>query len=65
MPEEAKDLIERLLRLKPIERLGAGEPGSPNDLQQLLRHPYFKTVDLPNLHLLKVQMGLPSELENQ
>lgn len=29
---EAKDLVERLLKLNPRERLGAGEPESPNNL---------------------------------
>jgi len=29
---EAKDLVERLLKLNPIERLGAGPIGSPNDI---------------------------------
>ena len=29
---EAKDLVERLLKLNPRDRLGAGEPGSPNDM---------------------------------
>ena len=32
---EAKDFVERLLQLNSRDRLGAGEPGSPNDLKQL------------------------------
>lgn len=41
---EAKDLIERLIKIEPKERLGAGQPGTPNDLTQLQRHPYFANV---------------------
>jgi 3-phosphoinositide dependent protein kinase-1 len=46
---EAIDLVERLLKLNPRERLGAGKPGSPNDLQQLVKHPYFKNINFSNL----------------
>ena len=61
---EAKDLVERLLKLKPIERLGAGRFGTPNDINQLLKHPYFKNIDLNNLHQRDVPLLLPLSLRS-
>ena len=42
---EAVNLIEQLLKLLPEERLGAGKPGSANDISCLMSHPYFKQID--------------------
>ena len=61
---EAKDLVERLLKLKPIERLGAGRFGSPNDINQLLKHPFFNSIDLNNLHQSIVPLMLPLSLRS-
>lgn len=58
--EEAKDLVSRLLRLQPSERLGAGPPGTPNDLQQLLKHPYFSELQLSQIYNTIVVLDLPS-----
>lgn len=55
---ETKDLVERLLKLNPQDRLGAGSPGSPNDLNQLIKHPYFSGIDLNNLQTMKVPLTL-------
>lgn len=52
MPIEAVDLINKLLTLNPLERLGYGEPGSDNDYQALKRHPFFKGVNFA-----KIQSG--------
>ena len=41
VPHEAKDLVERLLKLNPNERIGGGKPGTPNDFKMLMSHPYF------------------------
>jgi serine/threonine protein kinase len=40
--KQAKDLIQRLLQIIPSKRLGAGLPGSGNDLEALKNHPFFK-----------------------
>lgn len=61
---EAKDLVERLLKLKPIERLGADRFGSPNDINQLLKHPFFNSIDLNNLHQSIVPLMLPLSLRS-
>eukprot|EP01022_Parablepharisma_sp_SALTPOND_P013318 TRINITY_DN1774_c3_g1_i1.p3 TRINITY_DN1774_c3_g1~~TRINITY_DN1774_c3_g1_i1.p3 ORF type:complete len:406 (-),score=68.49 TRINITY_DN1774_c3_g1_i1:169-1386(-) len=42
--EEAKDIIKKLLRKKPAERLGAG-----NDVDDVLAHPFFKPIDAQKL----------------
>lgn len=38
----AKDLICKLLKVVPTERLGAGLDGSDNDFEALKAHPFFK-----------------------
>lgn len=50
IPEEAKDVITRILVKEPNKRLGAGEPGSEYDISHLKSHPYFKGIDWNNLH---------------
>ncbi|KAK7692547.1 hypothetical protein QCA50_004177 [Cerrena zonata] len=42
--EEAKDLVEKLLMRDPTERLGAGEAGTPNDMNALRAHPFFASI---------------------
>lgn len=50
IPEEAKDIITKILVKEPNKRLGAGEPGSEYDINHLKSHPYFKGIDWNNLH---------------
>ena len=52
IPEEAKDLISKILVKDPNKRLGAGEKGSEYDITHLKNHPYFKGIDWDNLHNL-------------
>ena len=49
LSDEAKDLIDKLLQVNPIKRLGAGRPGTPNDLQALKSHAYFQGVNFAQL----------------
>ncbi|THH00796.1 hypothetical protein EW026_g1788 [Hermanssonia centrifuga] len=42
--EQAKDLVEELLVRDPTQRLGAGPPGSANDMQALRAHPFFTPI---------------------
>lgn len=44
LEESTLDLITKLLAVEPQKRLGAGEPGSDNDMKALRRHPYFDAV---------------------
>lgn len=45
IPEHARDLILKLLKKDPTERLGNGKPGSANDFQKLKEHPFFSEID--------------------
>lgn len=63
MPHEAKDLVERLLKLNPGERIGAGKPGSPNDYNMILSHPYFEGIDFSNLLFSTVPLKLPNAIK--
>ena len=40
--KDAKDLVQKLLQVHPEDRLGAGKPGSKNDLKALKKHKFFK-----------------------
>ena len=45
MPEDVRDLIIKLLKKKPEERLGSGKPGSGNEMAKLKEHPFFKEIN--------------------
>jgi len=56
VPSDARDLIERLLKVNPSERIGSGVPLSStdkNDMDSLKAHPFFEGVDFASLHLEK------------
>jgi serine/threonine protein kinase len=57
--DETKDLVERLLKINPMDRLGADQPGGPNDLNLLMKHPYFKDICWPSLEDSVVPLQLP------
>ena len=50
IPDEAKDLISKILVKEPNKRLGGGEPGTEYDIAHLKSHPFFKGIDWKNLH---------------
>jgi len=56
---EAKDLVERLLKINPGHRIGAGAPGTPNDYTMLMKHPYFSRIDFDNLQNITPPLVLP------
>lgn len=43
--ENLKDLIDKLLVIEPMQRLGAGRQGSGNSYEDLMMHPFFKGID--------------------
>ena len=45
MNENARDLIIKLLKKNPEERLGNGKKGSDNDIKKLKEHPFFSEID--------------------
>lgn len=49
MSPELKDLIDKLLQVNPVNRLGAGiEEG--NGMEELKKHPFFKGINFTDLH---------------
>ena len=50
IPDDAKDLISKILVKEPNKRLGGGEPGTEYDIAHLKSHPFFKGIDWKNLH---------------
>ena len=57
MDPACKDLIDKLLKVKPEERLGAR--GQKHDMEMLKAHPFFKEIDFKSdLKLLKIKEKL-------
>ena len=44
IPDIAKDLIMKILIVDPKKRLGGGDPGTPYDIKNLKKHPFFKKI---------------------
>lgn len=53
MEPEAKNLIDRMLDLNPMNRLGCGRSGTPNDISAVLNHPFFEGIEFQNLSKTK------------
>lgn len=45
LDKKAADLIQKLLVVNPLERLGVGEEGTKLDFKSLKKHPYFKGIN--------------------
>lgn len=43
-------MVSKLLKPNPNDRLGAGEPGSSNDMEALKSHPFFKGKSFKRCH---------------
>jgi len=54
IPEDAQDLIIKILVKDPSKRLGAGLPSSDYDISHLKSHPFFKGISWNNLYKLNV-----------
>jgi len=59
-PEEAGDLVKKLLVINPCDRLGAGGKSSINGFESLKKHRFFKDIDFANLHKMKPPMDFQS-----
>lgn len=55
LPPQTKDLIQKLLRVDPAQRLGAGTPntdhGAENDMDALKAHPFFEGINFSTLQI--------------
>lgn len=49
MPLEVVDLVDKLLQLNPLERLGSGPSGSKFDYAALKSHVFFKGINFERL----------------
>mmetsp|Transcript_18756 Transcript_18756/g.28807 ORF Transcript_18756/g.28807 Transcript_18756/m.28807 type:complete len:122 (+) Transcript_18756:1145-1510(+) len=49
MPLEAVDLVDKLLQLNPLHRLGVGEKGSGLDFEALKTHVFFKGLNFDRI----------------
>ena len=49
MDVDARDLIDQLLQMNPLDRLGYGEIGSGRDYAGLKAHPFFKNIDFDKM----------------
>ena len=45
LSDEGKDIIDKLLQLNPVLRLGAGKPGQQNHICELKKHPWFTSLN--------------------
>ena len=49
MDKDAVDLIDRLMVISPLERLGIGLKGTALDFDALKAHKFFKGIDFKRL----------------
>lgn len=63
VPEETVDLIRRLLKVVPSERLGGGKESSAERHAAIKAHPYFAAIDWTTpLHSQRPPPATPAEL---
>jgi 3-phosphoinositide dependent protein kinase-1 len=60
-PEVARDFVDKLLRLKPDERLGAG----PGGYAELKTHPFFNGINFDKLNEMTPPRIVPHHIETQ
>ncbi|CDW79266.1 3-phosphoinositide-dependent protein kinase 1 [Stylonychia lemnae] len=61
MSEDAKDLIDQILKVNPQERLGSGGQSDENGINAIKQHPFFRDFDFQNFQQQPVP--LPQSLQ--
>ena len=49
MPSDAKDLISKMLKFNPMERIGAGREEDKLDFESLKSHSFFNGINFNSL----------------
>jgi len=65
MPLEAVDLIDKLMHLNPLKRLGVGEKGSGLDFEALKSHEFFKGLNFKRIEEGLIKPPIPVEMFDQ
>lgn len=65
MPEDAIDLVDKLLQLNPLERLGGGPPDSNLSYDALKAHPFFKGINFTRIANKSMAPPIPVDLFKQ
>ena len=45
MPKDARDLVEKIMHINPLKRLGAGASGTPFGMDALKSHKFFEGIN--------------------
>lgn len=59
LSDEAKDLIDKIIMIDPMMRLGL--PESKNDITVMKEHPFFKDIDFEKISTYNVRLLLEEE----
>lgn len=62
MNQDAVDLIDELLKLNPMERLGCGKPGSGRDYETLKKHKFFNGLNFERMREGKISPPIPQNI---
>jgi serine/threonine protein kinase len=60
--QKARDLITKLMKKNPLERLGGGI-GEDNSFEELIKHPFFEGIDFEKIH--KLPPPISEEMKNR
>jgi len=62
MPIDAVDLVDKLLQLNPLKRLGAGKEGTDLDFKSLKAHPFFKNLNFDRISNGSIAPPIPESM---
>ena len=61
MSVDAIDLIDKIMQLNPLERLGFGEDG----FKKIKSHKFFESIDFEKIQQGKISPPIPEQILNQ